>query len=140
MFLWAEACSRLKVLARAGEAYELLAPYSGQFVAGGTMLSGSIDWALGELAATHERYEDADRRFAAAALERRLRAPLFLARTQASWGRALVARGRPEDLKRAEHMLEQAEEVAGRLGAGLVTREIAECRTALAAISREPHN
>jgi hypothetical protein len=32
-------------------------------------------------------------------------------------------------------MLEQAEEVADRLGAGQVAREVAECRSALAAIS-----
>jgi len=31
-------------------------------------------------------------------------------------------------------MLEQAEQTAERLGAGLVTREIAECRSTLAAI------
>ncbi len=31
--------------------------------------------------------------------------------------------------------LEQAEEVAKRLGGGLVTREVAECRADLAAIS-----
>ena len=47
----------------------------------------------------------------------------------------LIARGRPEDLDRAQHMLEQAEETAGRLGGGLVTREVAECRAALAAIN-----
>ena len=51
-----------------------------------------------------------------------------------SWARTLIARGRPEDLDRALHMLEQAEETAVRLGGGLVTREVAECRAALAAI------
>ena len=51
-----------------------------------------------------------------------------------SWARTLIARGRPEDLDRALDMLEQAEETAARLGGGLVTREVAECRAALAAI------
>jgi hypothetical protein len=32
-------------------------------------------------------------------------------------------------------MLEQAEDTAGRLGADGITREVAECRAALAAIS-----
>jgi hypothetical protein len=50
--------------------------------------------------------------------------------------RALIARGRPEDLDRAQHMLEQAEETAERLDGGLVTREVAECRAALAAMSK----
>lgn len=46
--------------------------------------------------------------------------------------RALIARGRPEDLDRARPMLEQAAETAERLGAEGITREIAESRAALA--------
>ena len=88
---------------------------------------GSIDWALGRLATTLERYEQAEGHFAAAAeIDERFGAPLFLARTRAGWARALIARGRPEDLERAQHMLEQAEETAGRLGAARITREVAE--------------
>jgi len=68
MFTWAEVCSRLGVLDRADEVYGLLAPFSGQLVAGGTIVSGSIDWALGILARTMERYEDADGHFAASEL------------------------------------------------------------------------
>jgi class 3 adenylate cyclase len=133
MFVWAEVCSRLCILDRADEIYQLLAPYSGQLVAGGTIVSGSIDWALGMLAMTLERYEDADGHFATAAeLEERLGAPLFLARTHASWARALIARGRSEDLERAQHMLEQAEDSVGAEG---IAREIEECRTALASAS-----
>jgi hypothetical protein len=47
----------------------------------------------------------------------------------------VIARGRPEELERQRHMLGQAEETGARLGGGLVSREVAECRTALAAIS-----
>jgi hypothetical protein len=137
MLLWAEACSRLGVRDRGGEAYELLAPFSGQFVAGGSMVSGSIDWALGELAATLERHGDADRHFAAAAeFLQRLGAPLFLARTRAGWARALIDRGRAEDIGRAWAMLEQADDSAARLGAAAITRQVAECRAALAAARR----
>jgi hypothetical protein len=83
-----------------------------------------------------ERYEQAEDHFAAAAeIEERLGAPLFLARTRAGWARALIPRGRPEDLDRAQQMLEQAEEVAERVGGGLVTREAAECRVVFAAVS-----
>ncbi len=35
-----------------------------------------------------------------------------------------------------DRCLEQAEDTAGRLGAGLITREVAECRAELSAISR----
>ena len=98
---------------------------------------GSIDWALGALATTLERYEQAEGHFAAAAeIDERFGAPLLLARTHAGWARALIARGRPEDFERARHLLEQAEETAARLGGELVTREVEESRAALAAISR----
>ena len=136
MLLWAEVCSRLEVLDRAGELYELLTPFSGQFVAGGTIVSGPVDWALGALASTLERYDDAERHFLAATeIEERLGAPLFLAHTQADWARALFARGRAEDLDRAQAMLEHAENTAARLGADGIARRVAEYRTSLGAIS-----
>ena len=136
MIVWAMVCSRLGIVDRAGELYELLAPFSGQFAATPPSVYGSIAWALGTLASTLERHEQAEGHFAAAAeIEQRLGAPLLLARTRASWAGALIARGRPEDVDRAQHMLEQAEEAAGRLGAGGITREVADCRAALAAIS-----
>ncbi|HEX4187386.1 MAG TPA: AAA family ATPase [Solirubrobacteraceae bacterium] len=135
MLIWAEVCSRLRLPDRAGELYELAAPFSGQVVQAGFIVYGSSDWALGTLASTLERYEQAEDHFAAAAeIEERLGAPLFLARTHTGWARTLIARGQPEDINRARQILEQAEEVASRLGGGLVIREVAECRTALAAI------
>jgi hypothetical protein len=54
----------------------------------------------------------------------------------AGWDRALIARGRPQDLDRTQHMLEQAKATAGRLGAEGITREVAEFRTALAVTGR----
>jgi class 3 adenylate cyclase/tetratricopeptide (TPR) repeat protein len=134
MFLWADVYGRLRMLDRAGELYELLEPYSRQLVVPGALAWGSVASALGTLAATLERYEQAEGHFAAAAaIEQRLGAPLFLARTHAGWARALVARRRPEDLDRAQQMLEQAQETAERLGAKGITREVAECRATLAA-------
>jgi len=113
-----------------------LAPFSGQLATDGVLVFGTIAWALGTLAATLERYEEAEGDFAAAAeLEESLGARLFLARTHVGWARALIARGRPEDLERAQTMLEQAHYTAGRLGAEGITRAVAECRAALAAIS-----
>jgi class 3 adenylate cyclase/tetratricopeptide (TPR) repeat protein len=136
MILWAMVCSRLAIVDRAGELYELLAPYSDQLAATPPSVYGSIAWALGTLASTLERYEQAEEHFAAAAeIEQRLRAPLFLARTHASWAGALIARGRPEDRDRAQKMLGQAQEVAERLGAGGITREVAECRAVLTGVS-----
>jgi class 3 adenylate cyclase/tetratricopeptide (TPR) repeat protein len=135
MFGWADVCSRLGLQACASELYDLLAPYPTQFAVSGSLAYGSIAWALGALSTTLERYEQAEEHFAAAAeIEQRFGAPLFLARTHARWGRALIARGGPEDLDRAHTMLAQAEETAGRLGAAGVVGEVAECRSALAAI------
>ena len=134
---WADACRRLCLTDRAGELYELLTPFSGQLAISGAGVYGSIDWALGALATTLERYEQATAHFAAAAeIEERLGAPLFLARTRAGWARALIARGHPEELEHAQTMLEQSEDTAEHLGAGLVAREVGECCAALAAISR----
>ena len=133
---WAIVCARLQIVDRAGELHELLAPFADRLTVSGALVSGSIPSTLGSLATTLERYEQAEEHFAAAAeIEERFGAPLFLARTRASWARALIARGRPEDLDRAQHMLEQAEEVAERLGGGFVTREVAEGRAVLGALS-----
>jgi class 3 adenylate cyclase/tetratricopeptide (TPR) repeat protein len=135
MMTWAAACSRLGVRDRAAELYELLAPFAGQFVAGGSIMSASVATALGQLATALERYEDAETHFAAAAeMDARLGAPLFLADTRTDWAHALLARGRPEDLDRAQHLLTEAEDVAGRLGAEGIIGRVVECRRTLAAI------
>ena len=132
LFQWSNVCSRLREVGRADELYVLLRPFSGEFVAGGSIVSGPSDLMLAALATVLERYEEAERHFAAATeIAERLDAPLFLASTHVSWARALTARGRGDDLERAQEMLEQAGDTAGRLGAGLITREVAECRTAL---------
>jgi hypothetical protein len=135
LFMWADVCARLGLAARAGELYALLAPFPDQFVSAGASVWGSMPWALGRLAATQERHERADSHFAAAAeIEQRFGAPLFLARTHTGWARALVARGRGEDLERAQPMLQSAEETSVRMGAEGIAREVAACRAALSAI------
>jgi class 3 adenylate cyclase/tetratricopeptide (TPR) repeat protein len=133
-FWWAVVCSRLGLVERARELYELLAPYSSRLVAPPGTVAGTFAWALGLLATTLGRYDQAEDHFAAAAeVEGRLGAQLFLARTHAGWARALIARGRPEDLERAGDMLEQADQTAVRLGAAGTSREVEEARASLAA-------
>jgi class 3 adenylate cyclase len=136
VILWAMVCSRLALGERAGELYRMLAPFSGRLAGNALCVFGTVDWGLGILATTLEHWEAAGEHFAAAAeLEERLGAPLFLARTRAGWARVLIACGRPEDRGRAQSMLEQAQEVAGRLGAGGIVREVEECHAALVAPS-----
>ena len=134
LLVWADVCARLRDVGRADELYVLLTPFSGQFVVGGTIVSGPSDLSLAMLATILERHEAAEHHFAAAAeITARLGAPLFLARTQVSWARALTACGRRDELARAQHMLEHAADTAGRLGAEGIIREVAECRAALVA-------
>ncbi len=134
MLLWVDACAQLGASDRARELYELMAPASGQLAVSGAHVYGSVDWALGALAAVSGAgLEQAERHFAAAAeIERALGAPLLLTRTQARWARALVASGRPGELDRAQPLLEQARASASALGAQGILREIMDCRAALA--------
>ena len=135
MLLWADACSRLRLVPQAAEMYELLQPFSGQLAVSGAHVYGTIDWALGSLATTLTRFDEADRHFhAAAEIATRLGAPLLLARTQARWSLALILRGRPEDLERAQQMLEQASSCAAERGADGIMLEVAEYRGDLAAV------
>jgi class 3 adenylate cyclase/tetratricopeptide (TPR) repeat protein len=136
MFHWADACSRLGVLDQAAELYELLKPFSGQLAsAAGLAVAGSTDWALGTLAATLERRDEAVAHYAAAVeIETRLGAPLLLARTHVGWARALIDRGQPRDLEEARPMLDRAEDTAAEVGAEGITRDVVECRAALATV------
>ncbi len=134
VFLWADACFRLGAADCAGELYELLAPFAGQFASAGVaVVLGSTDWALGTLAATKGDYDAAVEHFAAAAeIEARFGAPLFVSRTHLGWARALIARGRRADFEQARQLLDDAGSTADRLGAHGFTREIEECGAELA--------
>ncbi|HMD52042.1 MAG TPA: hypothetical protein VKG62_04950, partial [Solirubrobacteraceae bacterium] len=134
--IWAAICAR-HAFEGVEDLYELFSPYPGQLVAtGGIVVYGSTDWALGIFAATLGRHDDAHRHFAdSAEVTARLGAPLLLALTRASWARSLIARGFPEDIDRARPMLADAGEVAERMGAGGITRAVAECNAALSALT-----
>ena len=136
MMLWADACSLLGAAGPAEAVLDLLQPFSGQLAVSGAHVYGSIDFALGALAATLERFDDAERHFVAAAeLEARLEAPLLLARTHSRWARSLIAAGRTEELGRAEGLLERADRTARAAAAGGIAREVAESRRRLVTIA-----
>jgi class 3 adenylate cyclase/tetratricopeptide (TPR) repeat protein len=137
IFAWAQVCARLALVERAEELYRLLTPFAGRFCTQAGVTYGSVDVALGALAATLGRHGEAERHFAAASeLEERLGAPLLLAHTQASWARALAERGRTADSDRVGPMLDRAEQSAARAGAGAIAREIAEVRALMAPVRR----
>ncbi len=87
-------------------------------------VTGSVERTLGVLAATLERWEDAEQHFAAAAeIHERLGAKLFLARTWLNWGGALLARGEEADSERALDLIERATELAREHGSGAIVRD-----------------
>jgi class 3 adenylate cyclase len=136
MMLWADACASLQAVDQAGELYDLLAPFANQLAVSGAHVYGSIDWALGALAATRSEFLRAEHHFTVAAeIEKRLGAPLLLARTQTHWARSLIGHGRLGDVERAQAMLVQAQRSCDTFGAEGIARQIATCRERLASIN-----
>jgi tetratricopeptide (TPR) repeat protein len=77
---------------------------------------GSVSYYLGLLASSMGALDEALARFAAAAaIDQRVGAPTWLARTRMGWARALLSRRAPGDAEQADHLLEQALDDARRL-------------------------
>jgi class 3 adenylate cyclase/tetratricopeptide (TPR) repeat protein len=118
---YADVAARLEAADPAAVIYEKLLPYRDQIVTSIFTVSGSVERPLGVLAATLERWEDAERHFTAAAeFHEHVGAKLFLARTWMNHGRTLLARGDPADRERAVGLLERAAELSRRHGGGAV--------------------
>jgi DNA-binding SARP family transcriptional activator/tetratricopeptide (TPR) repeat protein len=102
----AEAAATLHDRERASVLCELLRPFAGQLIVmfDGASCLGTADRHLGMLAATLERFDEAEHWFSSAlALEERIGAPLFAARTRRWYARALSARGETERARRMEY-------------------------------------
>jgi tetratricopeptide (TPR) repeat protein len=123
----AVACAYLRDTARAALLWDLLEPYPDQLpVAALGMTGGSVSYYLGLLAATLERYDEADARFQAAAeTHSRIGAPTWLARTELEWARALLRRDGPGDRDQARQLLGRAIDTAHRLDLATVARRAA---------------
>jgi hypothetical protein len=101
------ACAQLNDTRSAKRLHAILEPHSHELVSAGPCWLGATTHYLGLLAATLERLDEADTRFAAA--ERSyaaLDAKPWLARLHNDWGAALLRRG--HDHGRAEQLLERA--------------------------------
>ncbi|HZI37017.1 MAG TPA: hypothetical protein VFF24_01830, partial [Acidimicrobiia bacterium] len=106
-----------------------LQPYAGQLVLGAfaAWIVGSVDFFLGVLAATVRDWEDAEARFAAAAVvQQHVNAPAWLARTHLEWARMLFARAEPGDEERAHDLLRQAVAIVSERGVPRIEHEAAE--------------
>ena len=115
--------------AAAEAVYRELVPARGLIVQVGNLLAayGAVDRYLGGLAALLGRDRDAEAHFELALrIDRRTRMPVWLARTQAAYGRFLVDRGRPGDLERAAALLRASHEVARGSGMARLAAQTAE--------------
>jgi hypothetical protein len=132
-FLWLVAmcnCAELSAFlgdrSTAGVLLERLLPFHDQFVAS-VVSVGAVGHFIGALAATLERYEEADAYFAqAAAMEERNGAVTCLARTRLDWARMLLARAAPSDADRAKALLDEVLTTADTVGLPTIERRARE--------------
>jgi tetratricopeptide (TPR) repeat protein len=119
MVMLTEVCTYLQDEVRAGLLYELLLPFRERTGVGGLghVCTGSNERALGVLAATMKRWDEAEEHFERAlSANRALRALPWIARTLDGYADMLLARGAPKDAARARSAIEDANAIAGDLG------------------------
>ena len=116
--LLAEASKRLGDATHASILYELLLPYADRVaITVPEIAIGAVARYLGLLAATGEHWDQAERHFEnALAMNERIGARSWLARTQADYADLLVARARPGDSERARDLRNSAASTARALG------------------------
>ena len=121
MSLLAETATQLGDSSRAGAVYERLLPYAELMgVCYPEISTGPVARYLGILAATAERWEDAECHFERALdLSERIGARPWLALTRRDFGHMLRARGAAADRKRADELLRAACELAEEIGLSL---------------------
>lgn len=122
----AEVCDYLQDTAQAAALYRLLLPYAEQTVVVGNVVVclGATSRFLGQLAATLDDWDEAERHFVhALELNTRMDAAPWLAHTRYQYARMLKRRGMDEDSARADELLKQSLTVAQNLGMqGLLDR------------------
>jgi class 3 adenylate cyclase/tetratricopeptide (TPR) repeat protein len=138
-FIWlrlasamASVCTELGDGARAPVLHDLLEPYAGRLVhiAQASVVTGSVSYYLGLLDGLMGRYDEAESRFSAAAVQHeRIGAPTWLARTRLEWARMLLSRRQPGDAERARELLGQVLTVSRDLGLAGVEQRAASLLT-----------
>jgi hypothetical protein len=104
----------------------MLEPFAEQLVVGSfaAWVTGPVALYLGVLAATAGEWDHADTYFTtAAAIQERIGAPTWLARTRVEWARILLARAEAQDAEEANDLLRQALTTARELGLPIIERE-----------------
>ncbi len=122
----ADACALVGDAIHAATLYPDLQPYAGGVIATEPcfLVGGAADRSLAVLAATMERWSDAERHFQEALrLNTALRARPWVARTQQEYATMLTRRAQPGDRERARALADAALATARELGmATIVTR------------------
>jgi len=117
--LLSEVCTALGDSENACRLYEAILPHEAHnaVIGAGSAFSGSVAYYLGILAALLSRGDDAAQHFESAlAMHAKMEARPWLARTQYAYGRMLKDRGREQDARRAEELLNEATATAKSLG------------------------
>jgi tetratricopeptide (TPR) repeat protein len=141
MSMAAMACAYFGDRSCATKLYERFRPYEDLVLVSGNgaVCTGSAATALGELAQTLERFDDAERHFERAiAVNRRLRAPAITARSQGLYAAMLVTRGRPGDIERARELSGEAMAVGERIGVKSVVESATELLRRIDELPRRP--
>ncbi|MGI8927607.1 MAG: tetratricopeptide repeat protein [Tepidiformaceae bacterium] len=113
-----ETCANLGDAASAASLYDLLLPFAQRMITNsGWVCLGSASFALGRLAATMARWDEAAHHFEdALEMNARMGARPWLARTQHHYAEMLLARGQPGDRERALDLMSKSLETASQLG------------------------
>jgi class 3 adenylate cyclase len=121
---YADACAALHDEHRAGQLYEHLRPWHAQVPTIPQVVSlGAVALYLGMLATVVSRFDDAEAHFGEAmAINERMQAPYWIARTQLEHARMLLRRAGRGDASRAGALLDQIETTAARYGFAGLTR------------------
>ena len=114
-----QLCAYLRDGRRGAVLYERLRPYATHcvVVGHGLVCLGSVERFLGLLAASQQRWQEAESHFTAAVQQNRaLGAQPLVVLTQREHAMMLLARNRAEDRTRARHLLDQTLAMARELG------------------------
>jgi tetratricopeptide (TPR) repeat protein len=112
-----EVCASLGDIDRADVLYRLLSPHAGFAVVAEVSCFGAACRYLGQLAATMRRWQEGEAHFdQALAMNARMGAQPWLARTQYHYAQMLLARRASGDSERARMLLEDASSIARQLG------------------------
>jgi class 3 adenylate cyclase len=117
MAMWAEVAAAVGHSQSAAVLREALSPYRDRLANMTSIIMGTVAFHLGLLATTIGDFDTAGSDFAhAEAIEERIGAPTWLARTRLEWARMLLRRSGPGDTERARDLLTQAFDAAREFG------------------------